>query len=336
MSRSEERTKFSYKGITIKVIKNDITSEKSDCIVNAANEHLAHGGGVAGAISSRGGPEVQRESSDYVRRHGMVPTGQVAVTGPGRLPCKKIIHAVGPVFSNGRSGEDEDLESAVINSYIAANDLGYASISIPAISSGIFGYPKPRCAKVMIRTTKKFIDSVQGREFSLKEIRLTNFDEETTEIMEGELDKFAQDPEQEIVLAEIKVNKPWYMESWLTGPGKSSNSSLGSGSGKSWDSSGRKGEEVKKEDQGGARKGFGGEVKVLKEIEQIEEVKTEDVDSEKSQRSGTGNKGVEVRLEDENKEEEGSKNLNKEENPKEKVSEKIEELNQEKANSSIS
>lgn len=321
MSRCEERTKFSYKGTTIKVIKNDITSEKSDCIVNAANEHLAHGGGVAGAISSRGGPDVQRESSEYVRRHGIVPTGQVAVTGPGRLPCKKIIHAVGPVFSNGRSGEDEELESAIINSFKAANELGYSSISIPAISSGIFGYPKPRCAKVMIRTTKKFIDRVQGRESSLKEIRLTNFDEETTALMEEELDKFAKDPDQEIVLGVIQEKKPWYMESWMSGPGKSSNSTWGSGSGnrKSWDSSDKKGEEVKKENVDAFKKGLGSEVKNLKEIEQIEEVKTEDVESEKSQGTGKQRKGVEVNLEDEARVESEPRKLGDEVSAKEKA-----------------
>lgn len=200
----DERLRFVYKNVNIVVVRNDITSEQVDSIVNAANEHLAHGGGVAGAISSRGGPEVQRESSDYVRKHGIVYTGQVAVTGPGRLSCKFIIHAVGPVWSNGRSGEDKDLESAVFNSFKKANELKCRNISIPAISSGIFGYPKPRCAKVMIRTTKKFIDEVCKGEFYLKEIRLTNFDNETTELMQEELGKFSQDPERPIELGEVK------------------------------------------------------------------------------------------------------------------------------------
>lgn len=207
--RVDERLRFTYKGVDIVVVRNDITNEQVDSIVNAANEHLAHGGGVAGAISSRGGPEVQRESSEYVRKHGIVQTGQVGVTGPGRLPCKYIIHAVGPVWSNGRSGEDNELESAVFNSYKKANELKCKDISIPAISSGIFGYPKPRCAKVMIRTTKNFIDEMTQGEFFLKEIRLTNFDSETTELMEEELTNFSKNPEKEIELGEIKERAGW-------------------------------------------------------------------------------------------------------------------------------
>ena len=222
--RVDERLKFTYKGVEIVVVRNDITNEQVDSIVNAANEHLAHGGGVAGAISSRGGPEVQRESSDYVRKNGIVYTGQVAVTGPGRLSCKYIIHAVGPVWSNGRAGEDEDLESAVFNSFKKANELQCRNISIPAISSGIFGYPKPRCAKVMIRTTKNFIDEVTKSEFHLKQIRLTNFDNETTKLMEEELRSFSQDTERPITLGEVKKSSG-YGGGWSWGGGKKSSNS---------------------------------------------------------------------------------------------------------------
>lgn len=80
------------------VAKGDITREFVDCIVNAANEHLAHGAGVAGAISSKGGLRIQRESDEYVEKYGPVPTGQVCVTGAGKLPCLHVIHAVGPVY----------------------------------------------------------------------------------------------------------------------------------------------------------------------------------------------------------------------------------------------
>lgn len=286
--RVDERLRFTYKGIDIVVVRNDITNEQVDSIVNAANEHLAHGGGVAGAISSRGGPEVQRESSEYVRKHGIVHTGQVGVTGPGRLPCKYIIHAVGPIWSNGRSGEDNELESAVFNSYKKANELKCKDISIPAISSGIFGYPKPRCAKVMIRTTKKFIDEVVQNEFFLKEIRLTNFDSETTELMEEELANFSKNPEKEIELGEIKERGGW-------GGGSRGGWGWGSGSGSgfqksSWESeeSKNKKESLKKSEDA---KHDEKNLKVssqsiatnasnkdhIKEIANLEEVKTEEV-----------------------------------------------------------
>ena len=78
----------------------DITQEKTEAITNAANEHLSHGGGVAGAISRKGGPEIQQLSNKYVREHGIVETGQCAVTGAGKLPFKHVIHAVGPVWSS--------------------------------------------------------------------------------------------------------------------------------------------------------------------------------------------------------------------------------------------
>ncbi|CAG9329675.1 unnamed protein product [Blepharisma stoltei] len=174
-----------FRNITIRVIQDDITAEKSDAIVNAANNHLMHGGGVAGAISDRGGPMVQKESTQWVREHGAVPTGQVAVTGPGRLHCKYIIHAVGPIYHNGRSHESELLEEAVMSSLEKAHELGLQSISIPAISSGIFGFPKPLCAKIMARCTKNFIES--HPETTIKEIRLTNYDTPTVTLMEKEV-----------------------------------------------------------------------------------------------------------------------------------------------------
>lgn len=195
-----------YKGIEITVIQADITSEQVDAIVNAANEHLAHGGGVAGAISSKGGYDIQRESDEYVRRNGPVDTGNVGLTGPGRLPCKHVIHAVGPVWHD-RTEDDVLLENAIFNSFLKADELKLKNISIPAISSGIFGYPKPRCAMLMIRTVKKYIDQM-GENSTLKEIRLTNFDHETSELMDKELRNFSANPEKEIVLPEI-VKRSW-------------------------------------------------------------------------------------------------------------------------------
>ncbi|OMJ71807.1 hypothetical protein SteCoe_29899 [Stentor coeruleus] len=203
-----------YKGIQIAVIQADITSEHVDAIVNAANEHLAHGGGVAGAISSRGGRDIQRESDEYVRKNGPVDTGDVGLTGPGHLPCKFVIHAVGPVWHESTK-DDELLESAILNSFLKADELELTSISIPAISSGIFGYPKPRCAILMIRTVKKYIDG-RNPNATLKVIRLTNFDHETSELMDKELKNFSYDTEKEIVLPEITI-KSWnygYYNSW--------------------------------------------------------------------------------------------------------------------------
>ena len=251
-----------YRSIELKVVQADITDEVVDAIVNAANEHLSHGGGVAGAISRRGGYSIQDESDAYVRKHGPVETGNVGITGPGRLPCKYVIHAVGPVFHGGNHGEDELLASAVYESLKKAHEMNLKSISIPAISSGIFGYPKPRCAKVMVKTAKNFIDSTE--ECSIREIRFTNFDVETTTLMDRELGEFFRDPEKEIVLEPFAVKEKEKRSSW-------GGSWWDSKGGYSW-GEGRKEEEKKKEpeerkgrDEEGGKEEEKGKVKEEKE-----------------------------------------------------------------------
>jgi len=102
-------------GQVLRIVRGDITEERVDAIVNAANSHLKHGGGVAGAIVRKGGESIQRESDEWVRQHGPVPTGQVAVTGAGNLPAKAVIHAVGPVWGEHPQKEaDKLLKGAVL------------------------------------------------------------------------------------------------------------------------------------------------------------------------------------------------------------------------------
>ncbi|MHB0972037.1 MAG: macro domain-containing protein [Thermoanaerobaculia bacterium] len=134
----------------IEFIKADITTLAVDAIVNAANSHLAHGGGVAGAIVRRGGQIIQDESD----RIGFVPVGNAAVTGAGDLPCRYVIHAVGPV--NGEGDEDRKLRDATVASLERAEELKLGSIAFPAISTGIFGYPLPRCARIMTNAVHEF------------------------------------------------------------------------------------------------------------------------------------------------------------------------------------
>jgi len=109
----------------------------------------------------------------------------VAVTGPGDLPCKYIIHAVGPIY-RGNKSDDEELISSVYESLKKAHELKLTSISIPAISSGIFGFPKKRCARLLIDTTLKFCR--YHHKSNLKEIRFTNYDKETVDIFNAEFD----------------------------------------------------------------------------------------------------------------------------------------------------
>jgi len=171
----------------IEVRQGDLTEEDTDAIVNAANSHLMHGGGVAGAIVRRGGSSIQAESDRWVREHGPVSTGQVAVTAAGSLPARVIIHAVGPVWRGGRAGEDELLRSAVWNSLAQAEELKLTSIALPAISSGIFGFPKDRCATILIQAALDFFQ--QHPAGHLRLIRFTNIDRLTVDLLAAELRK---------------------------------------------------------------------------------------------------------------------------------------------------
>jgi O-acetyl-ADP-ribose deacetylase len=172
-------------GQVIQVCHADLTQEDCDAIVNAANSFLEHGGGVAGAIVRQGGPVIQAESDEWISRNGKLAVGQVAVTGAGSLPCRYVIHAVGPVWHGGNANEDELLRSAVQNSLRKAAEMNFTSIALPAISSGIFGFPKPRCAQIMLETTIIFLGV--NPQSSLRLVRFTNIDLETVTIFENML-----------------------------------------------------------------------------------------------------------------------------------------------------
>ncbi len=163
----------------IQIVTGDITKEETDAVVNAANSHLAHGGGVAAAIVRAGGYEIQRESDEYVRKNGPVPTGEAAVTGAGRLKAKYVIHTVGPVWRGGNSGEDELLEKAVYNALLRAHELKLESISMPAISMGIFRFPKERGTRIILKAIEKFFED--HHDTTLKLVRIVNIDDKMSE-----------------------------------------------------------------------------------------------------------------------------------------------------------
>lgn len=148
---------------TLELRQGDITAMETDAIVNAANERLAHGGGVAGAISRRGGPEIQRESDAWVRHHGRVPTGSAAMTTGGQLRAKYVIHAVGPVY-DGTTRSAELLTSAVRSSLASADEKALKSVALPAISTGIFGYPLDEAAPVMVSAAVAYLEGETGLE----------------------------------------------------------------------------------------------------------------------------------------------------------------------------
>lgn len=147
----------------MRLVQGDITERAVDAIVNAANSHLQHGGGVAGAIVRRGGHVIQEESD----RIGYTPVGTAVITTAGALPSGFVIHAVGPRMGEG--DEETKLKNAVRNSLLVAAGKGLRSISMPAISSGIFGFPKDRCAKVLVSEAANYLESTTDSSLDIVE-----------------------------------------------------------------------------------------------------------------------------------------------------------------------
>ncbi|HMD71469.1 MAG TPA: O-acetyl-ADP-ribose deacetylase [Bryobacteraceae bacterium] len=130
--------------------EGDITRIPVDAIVNAANSALAGGGGVDGAIHRAGGPSLMRELNEIRRRTGGCPTGSAVVTAAGNLPARYVFHAVGPVYRDGRHGEPELLASCYRTCLALAEERQVRSISFPAISTGVYGYPMDEAAGIAI------------------------------------------------------------------------------------------------------------------------------------------------------------------------------------------
>jgi O-acetyl-ADP-ribose deacetylase len=169
-------------GKLLRLVQGDITERDTDAIVNAANFHLQHGGGVAGAIVRKGGQIIQDESD----RIGFVPVGNAAITTAGKLPSKYVIHAVGPRMGEG--DEDKKLKSAVLKSLQLASENHLQSLSLPAVSSGIFGFPKDRCAMILVKEAAAFLKS--NPESSLVLVEFCIFDDLTSGYFEKEFNTF--------------------------------------------------------------------------------------------------------------------------------------------------
>jgi O-acetyl-ADP-ribose deacetylase (regulator of RNase III) len=179
----------------LRLVKGDMTQRNVDAIVNAANSYLKHGGGVAAAIVKKGGAIIQEESDKTVAGRGLVPVGSAVITSAGKLPCKAVIHTVGPRMGEGN--EDYKLRKAVRSSLILASEKGFRSISMPAISSGIFGFPKDRCAKILVEESKSFLQGNNDDDSNnnnnntisiLHIIELCIFDSETLDYFKNQFD----------------------------------------------------------------------------------------------------------------------------------------------------
>jgi O-acetyl-ADP-ribose deacetylase len=143
----------------IRIMRGDITTLKVDAIVNAANSSLMGGGGVDGAIHRAGGAAILaacREIRSKEYPHGL-PTGQAVITGSGQLPCRRVIHTVGPVWNGGEQNEREQLSAAYRNSLALAAQHHLNTLAFPAISTGVYAFPKEDAAKIAIGVVRSFL-----------------------------------------------------------------------------------------------------------------------------------------------------------------------------------
>ncbi len=165
----------------LELVKGDITELSCDAIVNAANAQLILGGGVAGAIRKKGGPTIQAECDKI----GGTFVGGAAITSAGNLNAKYVIHAVGPQMGEG--DEDNKLKNATLNSLKLADKHTLQSIALPAISTGIFGYPADRCAGIMLSTIIEYLKGDTG----IKKITMCLFDDKTLKTFQNRLKELA-------------------------------------------------------------------------------------------------------------------------------------------------
>ncbi len=167
----------------IELIQGDITESETDAIVNAANSQLVLGAGVAGAIRSKGGPSIQEECSAI----GHCPVGDAAVTSGGKLKAKFVIHAVGPRMGEGN--EENKLARATLNSLKRAEEKGLSSLTFPAISTGVFGFPIDSCAEIMLDTTREYLSGSAG----IKKVVFALFDSNSFAVFKKKMENLLTD-----------------------------------------------------------------------------------------------------------------------------------------------
>ncbi len=163
----------------LEIVQGDITTQPLDAIVNAANAHLMHGGGVAGAIARKAGKALRDESRAWVAKHGPLTHDQPAITTGGNLPCRYVIHAVGPVWHGGHQGEDQALAAAISGALRCAAEHNLTSLALPAISTGIFGYPVERAAGVILQSIADYFQTQPNSPLQL--VRMVLYDRRTLE-----------------------------------------------------------------------------------------------------------------------------------------------------------
>lgn len=175
----------------MQVVQGDITTLEVDVIVNAANSSLLGGGGVDGAIHRAAGPALLDACKHVRQQQGECPPGHAVITIAGNLPAKAVIHAVGPIWQGGGEHEVRLLEDVYRNSLKLAEANNYESIAFPAISTGVYGYPKPAAAEIAVNTVAAYLASHP----QLRRVVFVCFDEENTALYQRLLTQHCTAPE---------------------------------------------------------------------------------------------------------------------------------------------
>jgi O-acetyl-ADP-ribose deacetylase (regulator of RNase III) len=171
--------------VRMTVVQGDITRQKVDAIVNAANERLLGGGGVDGAIHRAAGPELKEEC----RKIGGCPTGEARITKGYRLPARHVIHTVGPVWHGGDRGEPEKLASCYRSTLRLAVENGVRTVAFPGISTGVYGYPLEDATRLAVTTVRACLADMP----SIEEVRFVTFGDEATRTAERVLAELGRD-----------------------------------------------------------------------------------------------------------------------------------------------
>lgn len=170
---------YKYNGTVIRLVEGDITEQKVDSIVNAANNTLLGGGGVDGAIHRAGGPIILEQC----KKIGGCPTGEARITTAGNMPSKYVIHTVGPVYKDGEKGEEKLLYNAYYNSLKLAKEYEQRSIAFPSISTGVYGYPIDEATDIAIKAVMDFIE----KENFIEDVVFVSFSNKNYKIYEEKL-----------------------------------------------------------------------------------------------------------------------------------------------------
>jgi len=169
----------------VRIEKGDITKQKVDAIVNAANQSLLGGGGVDGAIHKAGGSKIHAQCMRIIQKNGQLPVGESVITESGNMPCRFVVHTVGPIWKDGNNDESALLAKAYRSTLELAVDFNLKELAFPNISTGIYGFPKDKAAEIVFNEVCNFLHT----NLLVKKVVFVCYDDENYNLYEEQLEK---------------------------------------------------------------------------------------------------------------------------------------------------